>query len=185
MIENHSKIDPGALATAFGDANDLASVLKIVPEELGACLGCPGVLLNSSRPFFARPERPKIGSGAAFGRQKAVLNTSGRVPETALDAQDGPRWIFGRFGGHPARIFVDVRMLFRQFSFEPSATERQNRNLKKESCDPQRTSWPLRCALASYCSHVFRNDFRTLHVQPFFVASPQAHLVYILSLIHI
>ena len=48
LTENHSKIDPGALATAFGDANDLASVLKVVPEELGACLGCPGVLLDSS-----------------------------------------------------------------------------------------------------------------------------------------
>ena len=48
LTENHSKIDPGALATAFGDANDLGSVLKAVPEELGACLGCPGVLLDSS-----------------------------------------------------------------------------------------------------------------------------------------
>ena len=48
MTENHFKIDPKALETAFGDANDLASVLKIVPEELEACLRCPGVLLNSS-----------------------------------------------------------------------------------------------------------------------------------------
>ena len=35
----------------------------------------------------------------------------------------------------------------------------------------------MRCAVASYCSHVFRNAFRTLSVQPFYVAYPQDHLV--------
>ena len=70
-------------------------------------------------------------------------------------------------------------MIFCRFLLEPCATKAQKQNLKKESRDPQRTSWLLRCAIVSYCSHVFRNHFRTLHVHPFFVAYPQAHLVYI------
>ena len=68
-------------------------------------------------------------------------------------------------------------MLFRRFSFELSATKRQNRNLKKESCDLHQPTWLLRCAVVPCCSHVFRNDRRTLHVQPFVIAYPQAHLV--------
>ena len=74
-------------------------------------------------------------------------------------------------------IFVDFRKIFRRISLEPPVTKAQNRNLKKESRDPHRASWLLRGAVASYCSHAFRNDFRTLHVEPFFVAYLQVHLV--------
>ena len=167
MTENHSKINPGALATAFGDANDLASVWKVVPGELGACLGCPGVLFGQLLTALG-------SSGATQDRLWGNIWASKSCPEhvrtrprNGFGAQNGPRWIFRRFGGHPARIFVDFRMLFRRFSFEPSATKRQNRNLKKESCDPHQPTWLLRCAVAQCSSHVFRNDCRTLHVQPF------------------
>ena len=74
-------------------------------------------------------------------------------------------------------IFVDFRRMFRRILLEPPATKAQKRNLKKESRDLHRASWLLRGAIVSYCSHVFRNDFRTLHVQFFSIAYPQAHLV--------
>ena len=139
--------------------------------------GGQGTLLDGSWPLLARPGRPKIGFGAALGRPKTVPSASGCVPEAALGTPNGPRSTFCRFGIDLGWIFVDFRMIFRRFSLEARATKARKQNLKKESRDPQRTSWLLRCAVASYCSHVFRNDFRTLHVQLFFVAYPQAHLV--------
>ena len=140
--------------------------------------GAQGTLLDGSWPLLARPGRRKIGFGAAFGCPKAVQSASGRVPEAAWGAQNGPRSIFHRFGVDLGWIFVDFRMIFRRFSLEPRATKARKQNLTKKSCDPQRTPWLLRCAVASYCSPIFRNDFRTLRVQPFFVAYPQAHLVW-------
>ena len=137
----------------------------------------PATLLDSSWPLLARPGCPKIGSGAAFGRPKAAPSASGRVPETVLGVRDGPRSIFLRFWGDLARIFVNFRISFRRFSLEPSATKRQIRKLKKESCGPHRPTWLLRCAVASCCSYVFRSDRRTLHVRPCVIAYPQAHLV--------
>ena len=137
----------------------------------------PATLLDSSWPLLARPGCPKIGSGAAFGRPKAAPSASGRVPETVLGVRDGPRSIFLRFWGDLARIFVNFRTSFRRFSLEPSATKRQIRKLKKESCGPHRPTWLLRCAVASCCSYVFRSDRRTLHVRPCVIAYPQAHLV--------
>ena len=72
----------------------------------------------------------------------------------------------------PKRLKIDFSSIlgrsgvdFRRFSLEPRATKAQKQNLKKESRDPQRTSWLLRCAVASYCLHDFRNDFQTLHVR--------------------
>ena len=43
------------------------------------------------------PQRPKIGTQAAFRHSRPVLSASQRVPETALGAYDGPRSIFHRF----------------------------------------------------------------------------------------
>ena len=123
----------------------------------------------------------QIGLGAAFGRPKAVPSASGRVPETALGAQNGSRPIFRRFWVGLGWIFVEFRTIFRRFALEPRATKTQKQDLKKEPRDPQRTSWLLRCGRASYCSHIFPNFFRTLHDQFFFVAYPQAHLVHLKS----
>ena len=120
---------------------------------------------------------PQIGLGASFGCPKAISSTSGRIPKMTLGAQTSPRSIFLRCWVDLGWFFVDFRKIFRLLSLAPRATKAQEQNLKKESRDPQCTSWFLRCAVASYCSHVFRNDVRTLQVQPFFVAYPQAHLV--------
>ena len=81
--------------------------------------------------------------------------------------------IFHGFGLHFRRFSKDFSSNFAR----PACDESTNRNLKKESRDPHRASWLLRGAVASYCSHAFRNDFRTLHVQPFFIAYLQVHLV--------
>ena len=151
--------------------------LELSRRLLERLWGSPGTLLDSSWPLLARPGRPQIGLGAALGRPKIVLSASRRVTETALGARTGPRSIFRRIFVDLGFIFVDFRAIFRRFLLEPPATKPQNQNLKKESREPHRTSWLLRCAVASYCSYVFRNAFRTLHVQPFFVAYPQAHLV--------
>ena len=75
-------------------------------ERLWAALG---TLLDGFWPFLASRGRPKIGLGAAFGCPKAVPSASGRVPATALGAQNGPRSIFHRFGIHLGWIFVDFR----------------------------------------------------------------------------
>ena len=139
--------------------------------------GGPGTLLDGSWLLLARPGRPKIGLGAALGHPKIVSSASGRLSETALSARTGPRSIFHRFLEDVGFIFVDFRMNFRRFSLAPPATKPQNQNLKKESRDPHRASWCLRCAVASYCPYVFRNGLRTLHVQSFFAAYPQVHLV--------
>ena len=139
--------------------------------------GALATLLDSSWSLLVRRGRPKISFGAAFWRPKAVPSASGRVPEAAPGAQNGSRWVFRRSGVDLGWIFVHVRMICCRFSFEPHATKARKQHLKEESRDPQRTSWLLRRAVALYCSHFFRNDFRTLHVQPFFVANPQAHLV--------
>ena len=41
-IENRSEIHLPALPIPFGDANDLTSILGVVPEALAASLGLPG-----------------------------------------------------------------------------------------------------------------------------------------------
>ena len=82
-------------------------------ESLRAFSGGPGKLLDISWPFLARPRRPKIGFGAAFGRSKTVPSVSGRVPDTALGAQSGSRTSFRRFWVGLGWIFVDIRTIFR------------------------------------------------------------------------
>ena len=126
-------------------------------------------------------------SVGAFGRLLTALGPLGAPQDRHLGFNNRSErvWTRPRNGfGRPKRSKIDFSSIwgpcgvdFRRFSPKLCATKAQKQNLKKQSCDPRRTSWPLRCALASYCSHVFRNDFRTLHVQPFFVAYPQAHLV--------
>ena len=93
------------------------------PNALGHCTGAfrerlrdgPGTLLDVSWPLLARPGRLKIGLWAAFGRPQAVPSAPGRVPKTALSAQDGLRSIFRQFLVDLAKIFVDFRAIFRRF----------------------------------------------------------------------
>ena len=109
----------------------------------------------------------------AFGRLLAALGSPG-APQDRLwggiwASKSHPERVRTRPGnglGHPKRPKIDFSSIwggfssiFRRFSLEPRATKAQKQNLKKESRDPQRTSWLLYCAVASSCSHVFRNDF--------------------------
>ena len=162
---------------AFETARCSAGARTAHREGLGASSGCPARLLDGSWPLLACRGRPKIGFGPAFGRPKAVPSASGRVPETAWALETAQARFFVDLGSVWGGFFVEFWTIFRRFTLEPRATKAHKQNLKKESRDPQRTSWLLSCGLASYCSHVFRSDFRTLYVQPFFVAYPQAHLV--------
>ena len=130
------------------------------------------VLLDSSWLLLARPGRPKIGFGPAFGRPKAVPSASGRVPETAWALEMAQDRFFRRFWIGLGWIFVEFWTIFRRFTFEPRATKAQKQNLKQGGCDPQCMSWLLRCGVASYCSHFFRNGFRILHVLSFFRCVP-------------
>ena len=91
----------------------------------------PGTLLDVSRPSVARPGRPKIGLGASFGLLQAVPSASGRVPDTAVGAQDGPRLIFRRFLAERAWIFIDFRSIFRRFSLELPATKPESEAQKR------------------------------------------------------
>ena len=95
---------------AFEAARCSAGARTAHREGLGASSGCPARLLDGSWPLLARPGRPKIGFGPAFGRPKAVPSASGRVPETALGAQNGPRSIFRRF-------WVDLGWIIVGFGF--------------------------------------------------------------------
>ena len=180
--QKRPKIDPRARSKPLSAPLARERLTGRVLERLR---GGPGMLLDGSWPLLARPRRPKIGLGAALGRPKIVWSASGRLSETALSARTGPRSIFHRFLEAGGFIFVDFRMNFRRFSFAPPATKPQNQNLKKESRDPHRASWCLRCAVASYCPYVFRNGLRTLHVQSFFAAYPQVHLVIVKNKIYI
>ena len=101
---------------AFEAARCSAGARTAHREGLGASSGCPARLLDGSWPLLARPGRPKIGFGAAFGRPKAVPSGSGRVSETAWaleTAQDrffvdfGSVW--GGFSSSFGRFFVDLR----------------------------------------------------------------------------
>ena len=136
--------------------------LELSRRLLERLWGGPGTLLDGSWLLLARPGRPKIGLGVALGRPKIVSSASGRLSETALSARTGPRSICHRFFVDFGFIFLDFRTIFRGFLFARRATKAQKQILKKESPDPQRTCWLLRCAVPSYCSHVVRDDLRTL-----------------------
>ena len=130
-------------------------------------------LVGVSRLFSALPGHVWMG----FERSKAVLSASRRVSETASSAQNRPRSILHRFFVDCGSIFVHFRKTCRRVSLEPPVTKAQNRNLKKQSCDHHRASRLLRGAVLSHCSHAFRHDFRTLHIQPFFIEYLQVHLL--------
>ena len=159
-IENRSEIHFSALPIPFGDANDVTSILGVVPEALGASLGLPkdacGQLLATLRPPGASLDRPWAGH---LGIQKPSRPRPEVIPKTILDAQDSSRSIFCRFWHDLAWISDDFRPIFHRFSVEPPATKPQNRKLEKESCDPRCPTWHLWCAVASCCSCVFRNGF--------------------------
>ena len=174
LLRDTTKTTQNRSASVF----DSARCTKRAPGPLRSR---PGASQDRPRKAFDRfpcalgpPKTPQDRSWALF---LAFRTRPERVPETASSAQNLPRSILHRFFVNLGSIFVDFRRMFRRISLEPPATKAQNRNLKKESRDPHCASWLLRGAILSYCSHVFRNDFRTLHVQPFFIAYPQAHLV--------
>ena len=143
----------------------------------GASWDPPGEAFGRSPNALGPPRTPEDRSQ---GLSWASRTRPKRVParsRNGFERQKPPKInfasIFRRFGLRFRRYSKDFSSNF----FELPATKAQNRNLKKESRDPHFASWFWRGAVASYCLHVFRNDFRTLHAQPYLGACPQAHLV--------
>ena len=112
------------------------------------------------RPSWPAPDVPRSVPGPLFGAPDPSRARPGAFPKRLR----APKTAQDRFCIDFGSIFVDFQWIFRRISLEQPATKSQNRNLKKELCDLHRASWLLRGAVASYCSHVSRNDFRTLHV---------------------
>ena len=142
--------------------------------------GSWSVSVAGQKPFWMAPSRSWPARGvprSALGRHLGAQRPSRACPDACPTRPGATTTAQDRYFVDLGCMFVDFRTIFRRFSFEPLATKAQIQNLKKESRDPHRTSWLLRWAVASYCSYVFRNGLRTLHVQPFCVAYPQAHLV--------
>ena len=103
-IENRGEIHLPALPIPFGDANDVTSILGVVPEALGASLGLPGDafgrLLAALRPPGAsldrpwgviwvsksRPERVRRSPQNDFGRPRRLkINFSSILGRSGLD----------------------------------------------------------------------------------------------------
>ena len=93
---------------AFDCARCNTSAHTAHSKGLGASWGGSGKLLDGSWPLLARSGRPKIGLGAAFGPPAPVPSASGRLPEAALGARNGPRSICRRF-------LVDLRRFSSMF----------------------------------------------------------------------
>ena len=144
-------------------------------ERLGSC---PGGSWNvygvPGRRVWTAPGRSWLAQGgprSALGRHWDVQKLS----RARLDASPKRTWALQtaqtRLTIDSGSILVGFSLIFvkifHRFSSEPRASKTRTQNLKKKSRDPQRTSWLLRCAVGSCCSHIFRNDFRTLRVQPF------------------
>ena len=91
MAENSLREPFGKLVCQCRAKNPFQTFSERLLERLR---GGPGALLDGSWALLARPGRPQIGLGASFGCPKAVPSASGRVPETTLGAQTGPRSIF-------------------------------------------------------------------------------------------
>ena len=179
------------------------------PNALGHCSGAvrerlrggPGTLLDVSWPLLARPGRLKIGLWAAFGRPQTVPSASGRVPETVLSAQNGPRSIFHKFWFDLARFFVDFGPIFRRFSVRCSdilgavscASVRvvpvflcfvDLRSLAEHDQQTKRKKKKKRAGFASVlrlaaraCRHDFHNPLRNLRANALHVRSSKPHLV--------
>ena len=158
--QKRRKIDPKARSTAPGAPQAIGRRTKRLLERL-----CGG-----SKPFWMAPGRSWPARGvprSALGRHLGAQRPSRACPDACPTRPGATTTAQDRYFVDLGCMFVDFRTIFRRFSFEPLATKAQIQNLKKESRDPHRTSWLLRFAVSSYCSHVFRNGLRTLHVQPF------------------
>ena len=116
-IENRSEIHLPALPIPFGDANDVTSILGVVPEAFGASLGLPGdafgQLLAALRPPGASLDRPWAVIWVSESRPDRVRKPSPKRFWTPRTAQDR---LFVDFGtiwhGFPTisdQIFVDFR----------------------------------------------------------------------------
>ena len=143
----------------------------------GASWDPPGEAFGRSPNALGPPRTPKDRSRGLFWASRTRPKRVPARSRNGFERQKPPKInfasIFRRFGLRFRRYSKDFSSNF----FELPATKAQNRNLKKESRDPHFASWFWRGAVASYCLHVFRNDFRTLHAQPYLGACPQAHLV--------
>ena len=159
---------------AFDSARCTASARTAHWKGLAAS---PKRIGNTSGRLLAALGTPRASQDRLWVVMWASTTCPKRVwtrPRTTSGAPNSPRSIFRGFWIHFGLTFEGF---FVRFSFEPPATKAQNRNLKKGSCDPHRTSWRLRCAVAACCVYVFRKNFRILRVQLFVLAYPQAHLV--------
>ena len=179
------------------------------PNALGHCSGVvrerlrggPGTLLDVCWPLLARPGRLKIGLWAAFGHPQTVPSASGRVPETVLSAQNGPRPIFRQFLIDLATFFVDFWPIFRRFFVRcldilgavSSAFVRvvpvflcfvHLRSLAEHDRQTKRKKKKKRAGFASVlrlaaraCRHDFHNPLRNLRANALHVRSSKPHLV--------
>ena len=87
-IENRGEIHLPALPIPFGDANDVTSILGVVPEAFGASLGLPGDAFGQLLAAFRPP-------GASLDRSWAVICLSKSRPERV---RRSPQNDFGRPG---------------------------------------------------------------------------------------
>ena len=152
--QKRPKIDLKARSKPLGAALALGRFTGRILECLRAG---PGTLLDGSWPLLARPGRPKIGFGAAFGRPKPFRARPDAPPKRRWAPEAAQDRLLVNFWVDLGLIFVIFRAILRRFSLKPPATKTQNQNLKKESLDPRRASWLLRCAIVSYCPYVVRN----------------------------
>ena len=107
--QKHLKVVPLARPTVHVAPHAHRRCSGRARERLGTV---PGMLLGDSRSLLARPGRPKIQSRLALARPGAVPNTSRRIPETVLSAQNRLRAIFRRFFIDLARFCIDFRSIF-------------------------------------------------------------------------
>ena len=85
----------------------LTGVLGVAPNALGVSLGRPGDALERLLGALGAPGAPQDRLWGGIWVSKTVPSASGRVPETVLGAQNGPRSIFRRFGNDLGLIFID------------------------------------------------------------------------------
>ena len=97
-IENRGEIYLPALPIPFGDANDVTSILGVVPEAFGASLRLPGDAFGQLLAALRPP-------GASLDRPWAVIWVSKSRPERA---RRRPQNDFGR----PGRLKIDRSSIF-------------------------------------------------------------------------
>ena len=108
-IENRSEIHLPALPIPFGDANDVTSILGVVPEAFGASLGLPGDAFGQLLAALRPP-------GASLDRSWAVICVSKSRPERVRRRPQNDFGCPGRlkidFSSILARSGVDLRDIF-------------------------------------------------------------------------